>query len=146
MAAHQRRTAPQAPPVRLEILAYAPTEFFHCLHCEAVFDHVGLGPRVHAEQRASGLLPPDLEREYAAISDWVVDALDRYGARLSVKVVDAASLEGVARALRHRIRRFPAFVINGRERVLGFDRDRLDAVLAGWLGAGEMPSSAPKGR
>lgn len=146
MAAHQRRTATQAPPVRLEILAYAPTEFFHCLHCEAVFDHVGLGPRVHAEQRASGLLPPDLEREYAAISDWVRDALDRYGARLSVKVVDAASLEGVARALRHRIRRFPAFVINGRERVLGFDRDRLDAALAGWLGAGEMPSSAPKGR
>ncbi len=114
---------------RVEILAYAPTEFYHCQHCEVVWGHVGLGHRIRADQRASNL-PPDLQAEYGAISDWVSQAFDRYGERLTVKVVDAASIEGLYKALRYRSRRFPAFIIDGEERLLGFDRDRLDAALA----------------
>ncbi len=118
---------------RVEILAYAPTEFYHCQHCEVVWGHVGLGNRIRADQRASNL-PPDLQAEYAAISDWVRQAFDRYGERLTVKVVDAASIEGLYKALRYRSRSFPAFIIDGEERLLGFDRDRLDAALARRLG------------
>jgi hypothetical protein len=114
---------------RLEILAYAPTEFYHCLHCEAVWDQVGLGAPWHAEQRASAL-PADLAAEYTAISDWVGDAARRYGERLQIRLIDAASLEGVWNALRHRLRRFPAFLIDGRQSVAGFDRAQLEAALA----------------
>jgi hypothetical protein len=70
-----------------------------------------------------------LQQEYGAISDWVREAFDRYGDRLSVKVVDAASIEGVFKAIRHRSRRFPAFIIDGQERLIGFDRKKLDAAL-----------------
>ena len=115
-------------PVRLEIVAYAPTDFFHCLHCEVVWDHIGLGRAVHSEQRDSAL-PAELREEYARIVDWVNESTVRYGDRLRVKVVDAASVEGVARAVRHRLRRFPAFVVNGAEKVIGFDPERLEAVL-----------------
>lgn len=135
-----------APAARVEILAYAPTEFFHCGHCEFVWNQVGVGGRVHAEQRRSGLLPPDLQAQYDAISDWVLDALDRYGGRLAVKVVDAASVEGVLKALRHRVRRFPAFVLDGHQRIAGFDRGRLEAALAARLGPGAPPRPAPERR
>jgi len=117
-------------PVRLEVLAYAPTEFFHCQHCEVVWDHVGLGRRIHGEQRSAGLLPADLQADYEAISDWILDASGRYGDRLQFSLIDAASIEGVWRAVRHRIRRFPAFVIDGRIPIRGFDRHRLEAQLA----------------
>jgi hypothetical protein len=120
---------------RVEILAYAPTEFYHCQHCEVVWGHLDLGDRVHAEQRKASL-PEDLQREYAAISEWVSSAFDRFGDRLTVKVVDAASVEGVYKAIRHRARRFPAFIIDGEERVLGFDRDRLDLALTARLDRG----------
>ena len=115
--------------MQVEILTYTPTEFYHCQHCEVVWDQVGLGPRIRAEQRGSGL-PPDLQAEYEAISEWVGDAARRYGERLQVSVVDVASVEGVFKALKHRARRFPAFIVDGKERVVGFDRDKLDSALS----------------
>ncbi|MDE3074390.1 MAG: hypothetical protein KGJ86_03090 [Chloroflexota bacterium] len=119
----------QAPAAHVEILAYAPTEFYHCRHCEMVWGHVGLGQRLHREQQASQL-PPDLLDEYTAISDWALDAFARYGERLSVKVVDAVSLEGVFKSLRYGSRHFPVFVVNGKRRTVGFDRRELDKALA----------------
>jgi hypothetical protein len=121
-----------APRAQVEILAYAPTEFYHCQHCEIVWGHIGLGERLHREQRASAL-PADLQAEYAAISDWVQAAFDRYGERLTVKVVDAASIEGLIKSIRYRVRRFPAFIIDGSERLVGFDAGRLDRALAQWF-------------
>ena len=142
--ARQQTNTMQSPAAQLEILTYAPTEFFHCRHCEDVWDHVGIGKRIHAEQRQS-LLPPDLQREYAAISDWVLQAVERYGGRLSVKVVDAASVEGVWKSLRHRTRRFPAFILDVRERIAAFDRERLDQALAQRLDAGsEVPAGCER--
>lgn len=117
------------PSAQVEILAYAPTEFYHCQHCEIVWGHLGLGDRLHAEERTNAL-PADLQAEYAAISDWALQAFDRYGDRLTVKVIDAASIEGVYKAVRHRARRFPSFIIDGHERIVGFDRKRLDSMLA----------------
>jgi len=127
---NSRPTRPRVwPSAQVEILAYAPTEFYHCQHCEIVWGHLGLGDRLHAEERKSAL-PADLQAEYAAISDWAVQAFDRYGTRLTVKVIDAASIEGLYKAVRHRARRFPSFIIDGRERIVGFDRERLDGMLA----------------
>jgi hypothetical protein len=117
------------PSAQVEILAYAPTEFYHCQHCEIVWGHLGLGQRLHAAERKNAL-PADLQAEYAAISDWALRAFDRYGNRLTVKVIDAASIEGLYKAVRHRARRFPSFIIDGQERIIGFDRERLDTMLA----------------
>jgi hypothetical protein len=127
--------ATSARPVTIEVLAYAPTEFFHCQHCEVVWDHIGLGGRIRADQRRGGQLPPDLAAEYAAISAWIARAAGRYGDRFRVRLIDAASLEGVWKALRHRIRRFPAFVIDGRHRIAGFDQERIEAQLSALLSA-----------
>jgi hypothetical protein len=114
--------------VQVEILTYAPTEFYHCQHCEIVWDSVGFGQRIRAEQR-NNALPADLQAEYAAIADWVAEAHQRYGELLRVNVVDVASIEGVIKAVRHRARRFPAFIVDGRERIIGFDPDRLNDAL-----------------
>jgi hypothetical protein len=116
--------------INLNIVAYAPTEFFHCQHCEFVWKQAGIGARFHAEQRGSGLLPPDLAADYAAISDWVADAIARCGDRLSITLIDAVSIEGIWKCVRYRLRRFPAFLFGDGERILGFDRERLDAALA----------------
>ncbi|HEV2357368.1 MAG TPA: hypothetical protein VGZ23_07140 [bacterium] len=58
-------------PVRVEVIAYAPTAFYHCQHCEVAFDEAGLGRPIRDEQ-----LPDDLLHEYQAMSDWV--RVDRY--------------------------------------------------------------------
>src|SRR5919202_5793619 len=110
--------------MQVEILAYAPTEFYHCQHCEVVWDQLGVGKPIHAEQREAGL-PPELQAEYSAIAAWVEEAQARYGPNLHFNVVDAASVEGLFKSLRHRTRRFPAFILNGEERIVGFQPEQL---------------------
>ncbi len=117
-----------AGPVRVEILTYAPTEFRHCQHCELVWDQFDFNKQAHAEQRESAL-PPDLMAEYEAITDWARGAREQFGERLVFQLTDAASLEGFVKALRHRSGTFPTFIIDGQERIAGFDPARLDAAL-----------------
>lgn len=101
-------------PVRVEVVAYAPTGFYHCTHCEIVFQQQGIGERIHAEQLQSAM-PPDMLEGYAALSRWITTLVARHGDRVLVKVIDAASVEGVWKALRHGLRRFPALIVDGRE-------------------------------
>ncbi len=100
-------------PLKLEIVAYAPTAFFHCQHCEQVFDEVGVGRGIHREQLAEGL-PPDLLQEYARVSDWVQRMAARTGDRMALDLIDVVSVRGVWKTLRHHIRRYPAVIVNGQ--------------------------------
>jgi hypothetical protein len=128
--------------VEVEILTYAPTEFYHCQHCEVVWHSVGFGQRIRAEQRQSGL-PEDLQAEYEAISEWVGEVNAQYGERVRFTVTDVASIEGVIKAIRYRARKFPTFVVAGSERIIGFDRQRLDAALAQRLGSEDRDGEVP---
>ncbi|HLQ31262.1 MAG TPA: hypothetical protein VK457_01105 [Chloroflexota bacterium] len=126
------------PQLDVEVIAYAPTEFYHCQHCEIVWGHLDFGQKLHAEQRRAGQLPPELQAEYAAISDWILDTAATYGQRIRVKIIDAVSIEGLLKSIRHRSRRFPVIVINGSERFSGFDRELLDRALEQRLGQKEV--------
>lgn len=115
-------------PVTVEVIAYAPTVFRHCQHCEVAFEGLGLGERMHRKEAADAL-PDDLLQEFQRISDWVHSLLERHPAHLKVTVVDAASVEGVWKSLRHRVRRYPAVVVDGRERLVGTDFGAADRVI-----------------
>lgn len=107
-------------PLMVEIIAYAPTAFYHCTHCEVAWREMGKSDRVHEEQLESSL-PEDLQREYAAISDWVKEMFRTHCDRLVMKVIDAASVEGVYKSLRYNARRYPAIIVNRRGRFIGTD-------------------------
>ena len=121
-------------PLQIEILTYAPTEFFHCLHCEVVMQSVGIGQSVRREQREAAF-PPDLQAEYTALADWVHALVARHGDRVVVRVVDAASLEGVYKSLRYRARKYPAFVVDGEVRQGSPDYAALDRLVERVLSA-----------
>lgn len=105
-------------PVRVEIVTYAPTVFSHCQHCEVAFGQTGIGERMRRDQ-ARESLPEDLRAEFAQVADWVHRLLDRHGPRVQVRVIDAASLEGFWKSLRHGTRTYPAVIVDGQERYLG---------------------------
>jgi hypothetical protein len=106
--------------VRVEVLTYAPTVFFHCQHCEVVFGQTGIGERVHRDQ-AREPLPDDLQTEFAQVADWVHTLVERHGDGIRVRVIDAASIQGFWKSLRHRARSYPAMVVDGQERYVGAD-------------------------
>jgi hypothetical protein len=115
-------------PVRVEIIAYAPTVFYHCQHCELVWQHAGFGDVVRREE-ARQSLPPDLRDEFQRISNWVHSLWMRYGQRIRVHVVDAASLEGVWKSFRHGVRRYPAIVVDREPAHIGADFAAVEPVI-----------------
>ena len=108
-----RQPAPGPNRVRVEIVAYAPTIYTQCPSCEVVEQAAGMSDRLHDEQRESSL-PADLAREYRHVRDWASGVLDAFGDRLDVAMIDAASIQGLCKRLRHRIRRYPAVIVDGQ--------------------------------
>jgi hypothetical protein len=103
-------------PVTVQVITYAPTVFYHCQHCELTFKEMGIGERLRRQEAAESL-PPDLGRDFAVLSDWIREIVQRFGPRIHVKVIDAASIEGFVTSVRYRIGRYPAVIVDGEKRV-----------------------------
>ena len=123
-----RTSRPNARPLTLQVIAYAPTVFSHCQHCEVTFQEMGIGERLR-RQEAAEALPDDLGREYQALSDWVRQVVERHGPRVHIKVIDAASIEGFLKSLRYGVRRYPAVIVGGKEKRVGTDFESLGPVI-----------------
>lgn len=98
----------------VEIVAYAPTAYSQCTHCEIVGHAAGVSNSLHNEQLGSSL-PPDLALDFRRVSDWASAMVKAYRDRLTIRVIDAASMEGFYKRLRHRIRRYPAVIVGGKK-------------------------------
>lgn len=105
-------------PLLVEVIAYAPTAFYHCTHCEVAWREMGATNRIHQEQMGSSL-PEDLMQEYQVVSDWVREMFRMHCDRIVLKVVDAASMEGFYKSLKYKAHRYPAVIVNGRSRFIG---------------------------
>jgi hypothetical protein len=105
-------------PLLVEIIAYAPTAYYHCTHCEVAWREMGATNRIHEEQIESSL-PSDLIEEYQTVSDWVKELFRIHCDGILLKVIDAASIEGFYKSLRYNARRYPAIIVNSKTRFLG---------------------------
>lgn len=119
-------------PLEIQVVTYAPTVFFHCQHCELTFKQMGVGERVHRQQ-ARESLPDDLREQFHELSEWVHSLHERYGDRIRVKVVDAVSIEGVWKSLRHRLRSYPAVIVANKRAAPATDLTSLESMIESLL-------------
>ncbi len=117
-------------PLMVEVIAYAPTQYFHCQHCEFVWDQIeAQGPKKFHEDALKTSMPEDMMKEYQSLSDWVINAVERYGGRVIFKVIDATSFEGLLKSVRFGVRHYPAVIVAGKEKQVGADFARADALI-----------------
>ena len=64
-----------------------------------------------------------MKAEYLRLSDWVRKTRQTHGQRVAVRILDPQSLAGFWKVIRHRIRRYPTFLVDGAERVVGWEGD-----------------------
>ena len=117
-------------PLTVEVIAYAPTQYFHCQHCEVLFQEAEVKgvKKFHADAVETSM-PPEMMQEYRHLSDWVMSAVERYGGRVVFKVIDAASTEGLLKSVRYGVHKYPAVVIDGREKQLGADFAKAESLI-----------------
>ena len=109
---------PSGASVLVEIIAYAPTAYYHCTHCEVAWREMGATNRIHEEQMESSL-PEELIQDYQKVSDWVREMFREYCDHILLKVIDAASIEGFYKSLKYNARHYPAVIVNRKARFMG---------------------------
>jgi hypothetical protein len=117
-------------PLMVEVIAYAPTQFFHCQHCEFVFETAAVeGVRKFHADTLETSMPQDMMKEYVSLSDWVMAAAERFGGKVVFKVIDAASVEGLFKSIRYGVRKYPTVIVDGKEKQSGMDFKSADALI-----------------
>jgi hypothetical protein len=114
-------------PVRLEVIAPTLQGLAFCSGCELILSEAEMGQ--HHTVSDLDEYPQEWQDEFQRLTDWVYDFADRYGDRILIKVIDPQSPEGLLKSVRYWIRRYPTWIIDGRTRVVGWDRLALEAAL-----------------
>ena len=115
--------------LRLEVIVPTFQTMGFCAACELVLSEAEVGER--PSERTLDEYPPEWQEDWRRLTEWVYDLADRYGDRIAIRVIDPRSPEGLYKSLRHRVRRYPTWVVEGKTRVTGWDREALDAALSG---------------
>jgi hypothetical protein len=108
-----------AKPLRVEVLSkMLGVQTEECKNCRLVFEEVGLKSKFHNQE--INQYPDDIKEEVLRLSDWN---------NVQFKIIDAMTPLGVYKMLRHRIRKFPGFIIEHRKTYSGWDTRALEALI-----------------
>ena len=124
-------------PILLEIVSKVLTTYDYCRRCKILLDQVGFGQKFL--QKEINEYPSDLKEEYMRLSDWIRELRHLYKHRLLIKLIDVQSPLGIYKSLRHRIRTYPTFIIEGKEIYAGWDKNHLEGLLDKYIEA-SLPS------
>jgi hypothetical protein len=118
----------------LEVIAPIFQGLGICTACELVMaeGEVGRSP----SERALDEYPEEWQRDYRRLTEWVYDLAGRYGDQILIKVIDPQSPEGLLKGLRYRVHKYPTFVVQGKVKVVGWEREQLELALSAALRAG----------
>jgi hypothetical protein len=114
-------------PIRLEVITPTFQGLGICNACELVLSEASLGE--HPAKRGLDEYPEEWQDDYRRLTDWVYDLAGRYGEQILIKVIDPQSAEGLLKSLRYRVRRYPTWIVDGKTRVVGWDRQALEVAL-----------------
>lgn len=127
------------------MVALLPTTFDYWMGCEIALSVSQLSRPVHNEQLNSS--PQECVQHATRLVKWAGQLQRRFGKCVQVHLVDAISLEGFWLTLRHRVRRYPAIIIDGRIQPRGSgDLRTLEGVISRELAVGTPARDAPERR
>lgn len=118
-------------PLDIEVVAHVTGSMEHCSHCQVFIDGVGVGERVHRENLGS--YPPDFIEDWQRLSDWILELAEAHAGRLTIRITDAQTPAGLWKSLTKGVRKYPTFIIEGKEKYHGWDKDRLETLVKGHL-------------
>jgi len=115
-----------------------------CLSCEMLLAQASLDKAPH--ERGLDEYPPEWQAEFRRFSELVLDLSLRYADSVVIRIWDPRSLQGLLKAIRYGIHRYPAFVVDRSKKIVGLDPQPLDRALqdAGAVVQIELPDITPQ--
>lgn len=92
-----------------------------------ILDYVGL--RKKDRKACTDEYPEDWKEAVHYLSKWIEEISDLYRHRIKIRVIDAQSPLGIWKQIRHRVFRFPAFIVDREKTYIGWDYQELEAII-----------------
>lgn len=94
-----------------------------CNACELILSQASLGQA--PEERGLEEYPPELVDEFTRLSTAIYALADRFHGQVQIRVWDPRSLQGLWKAIRHGVHRYPTFIIGKQYKLTGWDESEL---------------------
>ena len=126
--------------VHIDVISPLPEGWGICLSCEMLMARANLDQAPH--ERGLDEYPPEWQEEFQRLSDVVLDLSDHYQENVLIQIWDPRSLQGLLKSIRYWVRRYPTFIVNGQNKVTGWDLQQLEQHI---LAAGGVAHEGAKG-
>lgn len=113
-------------PLQVEVVAHVLGSMDHCSHCQVFIDGMGVGEQIHRADLES--YPLDWMEEWQHLSDIIFNLTERFAGKLVIKLTDAQTPQAMWKAIRHGIRKYPTFIIQG-EKYHGLDEEKITSLI-----------------
>jgi hypothetical protein len=123
-------------PVQIEVFFPIPEGWGMCAACEVMIGQANLEPS--PQERGLDEYPPDWQEDLQHLSSIIYTLADRYQDRVRIRIWDPRSFQGLLKSIRYGVRRYPTFVVNGKNKSAGWDTDKLEQYI---LAAGNISDS-----
>jgi len=114
-------------PVQVEVISPLPEGWGICMSCEMLMARANLDKAPY--ERGLDEYPPEWQEEFQRLASFVMELAVQYGDRIQIRIWDPRSLQGLAKSLRHGVRRYPTFVVDHRIKITGWDVPGLEQAL-----------------
>src|SRR4030042_6348365 len=117
----------RVPIVRVDVISPWPEAWGLCTACEMVMAQADMGRS--PGERGLEDLPAAWQEEAQRLSVLLTALAQRYGERIAIRLWDPRSLQGMWESIRHGVRRYPTFIVDGRRRIPGWNITALEQAL-----------------
>ena len=126
-------------PICIEVVSTLFTAFGHYSHFSLLLRESGLGPMVREEE--SDAYPPQFHEEWKRLREILRELRRLYRHRIAILPVDADSPLGLYKALRHRFRTCPTFILDKQDVYTGWDLNEIEKLLDARLKKGRKTAA-----
>jgi hypothetical protein len=115
-------------PVILEVVAPMLSSVeMSCRGCSAIMDSLGL--KKQDRQSCADGYPEDWKEAVEQLTVWIAEISRLYRHRILIRVIDAQTPMGLWKQIRHRVFKFPAFIVNKKKTYIGWNPRELESVI-----------------
>lgn len=111
-------------PIQIDVFYPIPEGWGMCNPCELMMAQANVSQA--PQERGLDEYPAELIEEFQRFSNTIYALAERYQDQVLIKVWDPRSLQGMMKSIRHAVRRYPTFIINGQAKLIGWDTAKLD--------------------
>ncbi len=113
--------------LKIELLSLNPIFYKQCQQCETFFDQAGIAAKVQVEMVSR--YPVEIERDQEQLAAVLANIVQKYPDRIAIRVIDPQSPIGFYKSLRHWVRSYPTFIIDGKQVITGANQADLDQAI-----------------